>query len=582
MTCRSPEALALVLPALVACGPSLERPSAAATPAAQPIWFVDIAKEAGLNILLVGGSPDVDWIIDSVGVGGAWLDYDGDSDPDLYLAVGATDDSPTLGPPDRLFRNDGDLDGNGVPSFTDVTTAAGLGDTLWSFGVAAADYDGDGNTDLYLLNWGPNRLYRNNGDGTFTDVARTAGVDDEGWGVSASWSDVDRDGDLDLYLVNYVDFAFDRYPARGQALPGAGPAFTWKDVQVFYGPRGLRPGRNVYFRNDGDPDRDGVPQFSDATVAAGLVPPEHSYGLAALFFDSDDDGDPDLYVANDSLANHYFVNRGDGTFDERGVLAGLAYNEQGHEQAGMGIAAGDYDLDGRLDLVVTNFSYDHDTLYHNDGAGLFTDLSFAGGLGGPTFLSLAWGVSFADLDHDGWEDLFIANGHVYPQVDMRDTGVTFRQANSVFRNTGDGRFLEVTQSCGPGLALVKNSRAVLPVDLDGDGDLDFAVTGLNETPDLLRNDGAPGHWLQVRLEGALGNRQGIGARVTIEAAGLRQTREITSTAAFAGSVLPVAHFGLGGATVVDRLEVRWPSGRRTEQAGVAADRLVVLREPSRE
>jgi len=574
----SPPAVAplVLLVALVSCREGPATPAPQPDAASEPFRFVDIASQAGLSTVQVGGGPDVDWVIDSVGPGGAWLDYDDDGDADLYLAQGATDERPHAGPPDRLFRNDGDPDGDGVPSFTDVTTQVGLGDTRWSFGVATADYDNDGDTDLYLMNWGANRLYRNDG-GTFTDVATQTGVADRGWGVSATWGDADLDGDLDLYLANYVEFAFDRVPARGE-VSAAGRTFVWKDVQVFLGPRGLVAGRDVYYRNDGDADGDGLVTFTDATREAGLLTREPSYGLAALFFDADDDGDPDLYVANDSLANRFFVNSGDGTFTERGILSGLAYNEQGYEQAGMGITTGDYDGDGLVDVAVTNFSHDHDTLYRNEGNGMFTDASYAAGLGGATYLTLAWGASFADLDHDGWEDLFVAHGHVYPQVDERVMGLSFRQPNGLYRNLGDGRFEEISGHAGPGLEPLKSSRAVLPTDLDGDGDLDLAITSLNQTPDLLRNDGAPGHWLQVRLQGTASNRDGIGARVLVEAGGRVLRREVTRTASFAGSVLPVAHFGLGRVASVDRLEIRWPSGRLTVERDVEVDRLILVRE----
>jgi hypothetical protein len=524
----------------------------------------------------------VDWIIESVGCGGAWLDHDGDGDADLYLAQGATPDRPQDGPPDRLWQNDGDSNGDGIPEFSDVTESAGLGDRLWSFGAAPADYDNDGDDDLYLLNWGPNRLYRNNGDGTFTDVGPQAGVAEPGWGVSAAWSDVDLDGDLDLYVVNYVLFDFGRYPRRGESGPGGGQPFTWRGLQVFFGPRGLEPGHNVLFRNDGDPDGDGVPSFADVTSESGLVAPGDSYGLAAIFFDSDGDGDPDLFVANDSTANAYFLNRGAGRFEEQGVVAGLAYNEQGKEQASMGIGLGDFDGDGRFDLLVTNFSHDHDTLHHNDGGNIFSDVTFRAGLGDATYYPLGWGVDFLDLDQDGWEDLFIAHGHVYPQVDGREMGTTFEQRNGVFRNTGAGRFEEVGATAGPGLEQPKGNRALLPLDLDRDGDLDLALTALNDSPTVLRNDGGRGHWLQVRTPGTRSNRDGIGARVTLEAGGRRQVREVTRTASFAGGVLPVVHFGVGTATVIDTLEVRWPSGLSLAERAVAADQHLVLREPSGE
>jgi hypothetical protein len=573
---RAAVAAAISLVTLASCGGA----GAPDSPAPAPdggVRFRDVAAAAGLDVVQVGGGAGVDFIIESLGSGGAWLDHDGDGDPDLYLAEGATPERPREGPPDRLLRNDGDADGDGVPAFTDVTAAAGLGDRLWSFGVAVADYDGDGDPDIYLTNWGPNRLYRNDGDGTFTEIGAAAGVDDGRWGASAIWGDVDRDGDLDLFVVNYVEFDFATVAGRGEPGPGGGPPCTWRDVEVFCGPVGLEPAQNVLFRNDGDADGDGVPAFTDVTRDAGLVTSPAHYGLAALFFDSDDDGDLDLYVANDSVANTYFINRGNGTFEEAGVLSGLAFNEQGHEQASMGIAASDVDGNGRLDLIVTNFSHDHDTLYRNEGGHVFTDISYAAGIGGPSYLPLAWGVAFVDVDHDGREDLFVGHGHVYPQVDERDMGTTFRQRNSLFLGVGDARFEEITDGAGPGLELVKGTRAVLPADADGDGDLDFLLTNLNDTPDLLLNEGAAGNWLQVRLHGAGANRDGIGARVVLEAAGRRQIREMSRTASYAGSTLPVAHFGLGAAAA-GRVEVRWSSGRITVRENVQANRTLRIRE----
>ena len=569
----------LVVTLVAACGETPPVDPHASPAANGPFLLTDVSEAAVLDVVQVGGGATVDYIIDSVGCGGAWLDYDGDGDPDLYLAQGATRESPRNGPPDLLLRNDGDPDGDGVPSFTDVTTETGVGDRLWSVAVAVADYDNDGDPDIYLTNWGPNRLYRNNGDGTFTEVGAEAGLADPGWGVAAAWSDVDRDGDLDLYLVNYIEFDFERYPGRGEPGLDGGPPCTWRDAEVCCGPHGLEPGRDRLFRNDGDEDADGVPTFRDVTREAGLETPENYYGLAVLFFDADDDGDDDLYVVNDSVTNVFFANRGDGTFEENRLISGLAFNEQGHEQAGMGVAAADFTGDGRLDLAVTNFSHDHDTLYRNDGNQIFTDVSYAAGLGGVSYLTLAWGVAFADIDHDSWEDLFIAHGHVYPQVDERDMGTTFKQRNSLFRHVGDARFEELTDRAGTGLEPVKASRSLLPVDLDGDGDLDFALTNLNDRPDLLRNDGASGHWLQVRLRGSTSNRDGIGARVSIRTGNRSQIRQVTRTASFAGSTLPVAHFGLGRAVMVDRLEVRWPSGKSTVRENVTVDRLLQIDEP---
>jgi len=553
--------------------PSRSEPDAA--PSDSPIRLVRADAIDALVRPHVGGSPTVDYIIDSLGSGGAWLDYDNDGDPDLYLAQGATIDRPADGPPDQLLRNDGSPDG-GPPSFTDVTEAAGLGDRRWSFGVATADYDNDGDPDIYLANWGENRLYRNNGDGTFTDLAREAGVADRRWGVSAAWSDTDRDGDLDLYVTNYVEFEFDRYPARGEPSGGGGPPCVWKSIEVFCGPRNLEASEDAFYRNDGDPDGDGVPSFVDATQSAGLALDEPLYGLAVHFFDADNDGDDDLYVANDSVMNNYFVNRGDGTFEDQAILTGLAYNEQGNEQAGMGVAAGDVNGDGLLDLAVTNFSHDHDTVYRNDG-GLFTDVSYSSGIGSASFLTLAWGVSFVDLDQDGREDLAIAQGHVYPQVDGREIGTSFRQPNRIYRNV-DGQFEELPAGSAPALAVPKSSRALMPVDVEGDGDIDLLLTNLNDRPDLLLNESPAGNWLQVRLVGQRSNRDGIGARIVATVGGRNQMREIRRNTGFAASSLPVAHFGLGTARSVDELEVRWPSGLVSRLEQVAANRQLTVRE----
>jgi hypothetical protein len=552
-------------------------PTATGATAEPAPYFVDIASAAGLDAVQVAGGADADYIIDSLGTGGAWLDYDNDGDPDLYLVQGATKDTPE-GPPDRLYRNDGDPDGDGVPQFIDVTAAAGLGDRNWGVGVAVADYDNDGDADLYVTNWGPNRLYRNNGDGTFTDVAGAAGVAGSSWSASAAWTDSDRDGDLDLYVTNYVEFSFERYPARGE-LPADAKPCVWRGVEIFCGPRNLLAAPDRFYRNDGDPDGDGIPRFVDATVQAGLVPIEPAYGIAVRALDADGDGDDDIYVANDSVQNFLFVNQGDGTFREESILAGLAYSERGTEQAGMGIAVGDYDRNGLLDLAVTNFSHDHDTLYRNDGDLLFTDVSFPTGLGTASFFTLGWGIEFLDLDLDGWLDLYVCHGHVYPQIDGRDTGASFRAANGLFRNDGNGTLVPFPGGGGPGMLIEEASRALLPVDLEGDGDLDLLVTHINAPPSLLRNDGERANWLSVGLRGTRSNADGIGARVSVFVGETRQVREIRREASYAGSVMPRAHFGLGDVARVDRVVVRWPSGAVSTLADVEANRLIVIEEP---
>ena len=539
--------------------------------------FVDIALAAGLDVVQVAGGAETDYIIDSLGTGGAWLDYDNDGDPDLYLVQGATKDRPE-GPPDRLFRNDGDADGDGVPQFVDVTEEAGLGDRNWGVGAAVADYDNDGDADLYVSNWGINRLYRNNGDGTFTDVARAAGVDGSRWSSSAAWTDSDRDGDLDLYVTNYVEFSFERYPARGE-LPANAKPCIWRGVEIFCGPRNLLAAADRFYRNDGDADGDGIPSFVEVTAEAGLVPLEPAYGIAVRAFDADGDGDDDLYVANDSVQNLLFVNQGDGSFVEESILAGVAYSERGTEQAGMGIAVGDYDRNGFADLAVTNFSHDHDTLYRNDGALLFTDMSFPSGLGTASYFTLGWGVEFLDLDLDGWLDLYVCHGHVYPQIDTQDTGASFRAANGLYRNGGDGTLAPFPAGGGPAMSIEEASRALLPVDLEGDGDLDLLVTHINAPPSLLRNDGELGNWLAVELRGTRSNRDGIGARVDVFLGEVRQMREIRREASYAGSVLPRAHFGLADAGRIDRLEVHWPSGSKSVLTDVEINRLIVIDEP---
>jgi len=539
-------------------------------------YFVDIAADAGVDIVQITGDEDANHIIDSLGTGAGWLDYDNDGDPDLYLVQGATRAQPE-GPPDRLLRNDGDDDGDGIPRFTDVTEAAGLGDRNWSVGISAADYDNDGDTDIHLANWGANRLYRNDGDGTFTDVSAAAGIEGDRWSASADWTDVDRDGDLDLYVANYVEFTFERYPARGETPVGDAPC-VWRGIEIYCGPRNLEAAADVFYRNDGDPDGDGIPTFVDATVEAGLAVPEALFALSARAFDADNDGDDDIYVANDSVQNLFFVNQGDGTFIEDSILAGLAYNEVGTEQAGMGIGVGDYDGNGTIDVAVTNFAYDHDTLYRNDGDLMFTDVSFPAGLGTPSYLTLGWGIEFLDLDLDGWQDLYVCHGHVYPQVEGRDAS-PFRALNGLIRNAGDGTLEPFSHDGGPGLAIREASRALAAVDLEDDGDLDLLVTNVNTAPNLLLNEGSGGHWISVRLVGKRSNRDGIGARVGVTVGGREQVREVRRSAPYAGSVLPRAHFGLGEHTSIERLTVRWPSGARTDLTDVKADQVLTIEEP---
>ena len=572
--------LALLLVFLIVVGCSQETPESTepAAPASGE-FLTEIGQQAGIDVVQIAGGPDADYIIESLGTGAAWLDYDLDGDADLYLVQGATPDQPFQGPADRLLRNDGDADQDGVPTFVDATEEAGLGDTAWGVGAAVADVDNDGDPDLYLTQWGANRLYLNNGDGTFVEAAVAAGIDDPSWSASAAWTDSDRDGDLDLYVANYVVFDFDRYPARGE-MPADGKPCVWRGIDIFCGPRNLTAQADRFFRNEGDSDGDGVPNFVDVTEEVGLALPEPLYSLAVHAFDADGDGDDDLYVANDSVQNVLFVNQGDGNFFEESILAGVAYNEQGNEQAGMGIASADVDGNGTLDLAVTNFSHDHDTLYRNEGDLLFTDVSYTSGIGTPSYFTLGWGIAFVDLDLDGDDDIYSCRGHVYPQVDAHDVGSTFKSPNGILENDGRGLFAPFTRDLGSAATLSESSRVVLPIDLEEDGDLDLLVTHVNARPHLIRNDGAEGHWLTVQLHGTESNIEGIGARVILEANGRFWVREIRREASYAGSVLPLAHFGLGAIETIDRVIVRWPSGRTQTVADVSPDQRLWLEEPN--
>ena len=583
---RLPGTLGLLLLLAACSSPAPDGDTEDAPPSDEPvapIVFRDVTTASGIDTVQLAGGPNVDYIIDSIGAGAAWLDYDLDGDADLYLAQGASSEQRGPGPPDELWRNDGDRNGDGVPEFVEVAAEAGLGDTQWSFGVAVADYDADGDPDLYLTNWGRDRLYLNDGQGRFIDVAPQLGLDvDAGWGTSAAWADTDLDGDLDLYVTRYVEFSYDLYPARGERSAGGGPPCVWRGIEVYCGPRNLIPAADVFYENVGDRDGDGIVELVDATAAAGFSTDEAYYGLAVSFFDADVDGDPDLYVANDSTQNSFFVNDGSGRFTEEAIFSGVAYDEKGAEQAGMGVAIGDLDVDGLMDLGVSNFSHDHDTIYHNEGQNVFVDRSYVAGIGEPSWLYLAWGLEFFDVEHDGDLDLFVARGHVYPQVDGTRLGVRFLQRDALFFNDGVGLFSEPRRAAEDPLAQPTGSRSPLLHDIDGDGDLDLLVTELSRPPRLLVNEAADGHWLQVRLRGPKGNLDGLGARVELEIRGIRLVREVRRNNSFLGSTLPIAHFGLGKAQRVDLLRVRWPDGEVTSLEAPVADRVWTIEHPERQ
>jgi hypothetical protein len=525
------------------------------------IAFSDRAAEAGLGsfVTTYGEKDTSTYILETTGAGAAFFDYDGDGRLDAYLVNGRTLKGPEA-PRSALFRNVGE------GRFEDVTARAGVGRSGWGQGVAVGDVDNDGRLDLYLTFFGENVLLRNNGDGTFSDVTARAGVAAGGWSTSAAFADYDKDGDLDLYVARYVDFDLEHAP-----LPGSQANCRYAGLPVMCGPRGLAGARDVLYRNDGDA------RFSDVTAAAGDLDRERLRGLGVVFGDYDDDGWPDLMVANDAHANLLFHNEGNGSFTEVGFEAGVAFDEDGRERAGMGIDFGDYDNDGRLDAVITNFQGEPNALYRNLGRGQFLEATWPSGLGQPTLPYLGWGTRFADLDNDGWSDLLFVNGHVYPEVERYGLEESFAQRSLVFRNQGDGRFADVTASAGPALAVRHAGRGAAIGDYDDDGRVDVLVTSLNEPPALLHNDSAGGHWLSVELKGRRSNRNGVGARLRLEAGSLRQVREIGAGGSYLSQSELRAHFGLGAATSA-ALEVRWPSGVVDRIASLPADRRVVVEE----
>jgi hypothetical protein len=521
------------------------------------IRLVDVAQDAGLERPTVSGALTKDFIVDTNGTGVAWFDYDNDRDLDALMVNGSTLDRLRGGGDQMvtLYQNDG------RGRFTDVTRASGLTFRGWGTGVCIADYDNDGFQDVYVTAIGRNALWRNTRQGRFTRVGE---AEDPRWSTGCAFGDYDRDGHVDLYVANYV--AFDVHAAR----PRGTPVCRFMNIDIPCGPRPLPGEPDTLYRNTGEG------HFLDVTRDAQVTEPGH-YGFGVLFSDLDGDGWPDIYVANDSLPNLLFRNQRDGTFSEEGLLSGVAVSGDGREQAGMGVDAGDYDGDGRLDLVITNFAQDYTTVYRNDGDGLFTDSSFRSGMAATLGPYLGWGVGFVDIDNDGVLDVFTANGHVYPEVDRTGTS-TYRQVNQLFRNMGRGRFRHVTAEVGGGLLIERSSRGAAFGDYDNDGDIDVLVVNIDDRPTLLRNDSDGGHWITVRLAGTRSNRDGIGSRVTAEAGGRRQIAEVRSGGSYVSHNDMRVHFGLGEAHIVDGLEIRWPSGQVDAAALLEANRFYVATE----
>jgi hypothetical protein len=561
----------LALPALRAAGQGISSRNVAPAPRGKPSGlpfsarFTDVAEAAGLRAPVVYGQPGrTDYILEAVGCGAAFLDYDNDGWLDIFILSGTTvEGSP--GATNRLYKNNRD------GTFLDVTEKAGLRRTGWASAVTVGDYNNDGFDDLFVTYWGQNVLYRNNGDGTFTDVTKEAGLLHAGtrWGSGCAFVDYDRDGHLDLFVANYLEFGFKSVPK-----PGANANCVSKGIPVMCGPRGLPPGVGALYRNNGDGT------FTDVSVPSGVVKAKGSYMMTAVAADFNNDGWPDIYVACDSTPSFLFRNNRDGTFTDIGLEAGVALNEDGNEQAGMGVGVGDFNLDGRLDILKTHFSDDTSALYRNEGKNdFFQDVTITSGLGVETRF-VGWGAGIVDLDNDGHPDLFMVTGAVYPEVAAKFPAHPLKTPRVIFRNLGNGKFEEFIEAAGSAIAAPHVSRGCAFGDFDNDGDVDVLIVNLNEPPSLLRNDlGGSSHWLKVKLVGVKSNRSAAGARVTAAYGGKKQAQEVLSQSSFYSVNDPRLHFGLGAAESVD-LEIRWPNGTRENVAGVAADQLVTIREGS--
>ena len=526
--------------------------------------FRDVAASAGLGEENVyGGLDRKDYILETTGNGAAIFDYDGDGRNDIFIANGTrlkTSASDKDLP--QLYHNEG----NG--HFSNVAKKAGFTETGWGQGVCVGDYDNDGHPDLLVTASGHTSLYRNLGNGAFEDVTAKAKLPVSGtrYGSGCSFFDYDRDGFLDLIVANYVDLDLTKTPH-----PGQNDSCVWKGIPVMCGPRGLPLAHNVLYHNN----RDGT--FTDVSEQAGILKPGGRYGLGVVTADFDNDGWPDIYIACDMTPSLLFRNLHNGTFEERGAEAGVAFNMDGALQAGMGIAVADYDGDGLLDIAKTNFSGDLTSLYHNDDGKFFTDVSREAGLGVRQLLG--WGIAFVDVDDDGWRDLVVANGHVYPEVEGKQLGDTYSQPTVLYHNLGTGKFKDVTGKAGPAFEVPRPARGLAVGDLDGDGRPEIVLVNMNAKPSLLKNYGPHGHFLNIALTGGKSNRSAIGARVLVAVGGRKMIDEVMSGGSYYSQNSFTLHFGLGEATRVDGIEIRWPSGNVQKLGATAADQLLKITEP---
>ena len=536
--------------------PLLFAPLALASPT--PI-FTDVTAEAGIDFKHTNGRSGEFYFVEQLGSGTAFFDYDNDGDLDIYFVDGA--DLPGFQsehpPTNRLYRNNGD------GAFTDVTEIAGVGDKSYGVGCCVGDYDNDGHLDLYVTNFGNNRLYRNNGDGTFTDIADRANVADERWGASCAFADYDNDGHLDLYVTNYIQYQLDKNKICKN-----------KGVRTYCNPQEYVGEADILYRSNGDGT------YTEVTQAAGVYQPR-SRGLGIVWGDYDSDGYIDLYVANDTNENHLFHNNGDGSFSDMAFFAGVALNENGEMGSGMGVDFGDYNNDSRLDIMVTNFQDEVATLYHNDGDGFFSDASYISGTGESTYASLGWGVCFFDYDNDGAKDIFVANGHIFGNVEEFNPETTYAQVNHLFRNLGAGVFQEITANAGLDLSQKAPSRGAAFGDYDNDGDIDILVTNSDGQPQLLRNDGGNrNNWVKVHIRGTTSNRAGIGTRVEVVTGDVSQMAEVKSGSGYLCQNALALHFGLGGHTTIDKIIATFPSGRVHKMEAVPVNQIVEIIEPN--
>jgi enediyne biosynthesis protein E4 len=563
--------LAMARPDWLRIATALQKPEQKAESGDPGVSFVNVARESGLNAKTIfGGEHKNKYLLETTGCGVAFYDYDNDGWLDIFLLNGWRLEGFPAGsePTSHLFRNNRD------GTFTDVTAKSGVAHSGWGQGVCIGDYDNDGWEDLFVTYYGKNVLYHNNGDGTFTDVSQKTGVAGKTarWNTGCAFVDYDRDGRLDLFVANYIDMDLATAP-----VPESGPCL-YKSVMVACGPPGLQGGKNILYHNNGDGT------FTDVSEAAGIFRANGTYGLGVLTADFDNDGWQDIYVANDSTASALYHNKHNGTFEDVAIEAGCALSPDGKPQAGMGVSAADYDLDGNLDLMKTNFAGDTPSLYRNLGGGNFEDTTFTAGLGAHTQF-LGWGCGFFDFDNDGWPDILICNGHVYPEVEQLKTEAGYSQRKLLYRNLRNGHFADVSLNAGSGISDPVAARGCAFGDFDNDGDIDVVVNTVNDYPQLLRCDSKlENNWIKVRTIGTKSNRSGIGSRLRCiahlpgETKPHQQIDEVRSGGSYISQNDLRVHFGLGKAEKVDVLEVHWPSGFVDTLKDIKVNQLIFVKE----